>query len=323
MTKSHVLYRLASIAFGLFLFQTASPVTAQLIRAPLTDGFVRTSSVDASVDEMLGSRKIRKADEPILGPGYPALKMAEIQFKPVRMVRMPVVDPQTGTTSRELVWYMVWRLIQRDYTELAGEGQADLLTKLSDPDHDPENLIDPVRAGSLLIPRFTLRVDDQGAETEHLDELNLEIQQAVFMREFGRRGSSLKLHNSVEAIEEASDPVRTIGPEADPNPLEKATYGVAVWRNVDPRTDYFTISMAGLTNAYRISSDASGNQIIETKVVQQRFARPGDEFLQDEQEFRVEGKPVWVYQPQNATLDVPDLNRVLRNAKSQPAESVE
>lgn len=323
MTQSHVLYRLATLTAGIVLWQMASPAGAQLIKAPLTDGFIRTSSIDISVDEMLGSRKVRQANEAILGPGYPALTIAEIQYKPVRMVRMAVVDPKTSQSSRELVWYMVYRIIQRDYTELAGDGQEDLLKKLSDPEHDPANAQDAVQAAPLMIPRFVLRVDDKGSEREHIDELNLEIQQAVFSREFGKRGSNLRLLNSIEAIGETPDPVKSIGPEADRNPLDKAVYGVAVWRNVDPKTDFFTVFMAGLTNAYRISTDTSGQELVEGKVVQQKFARPGDEFLQDEQEFRVVGQPVWLYRPRNLSLNVPELDSVLRNARANAAGDVE
>ena len=83
---------------------------AQLIRAPLDTGFVRTSSIAMSVDEMLGSQKARPTGEPILGPGYPALWIAEVQYKPVRHLFMNVTDPVTRETKRELVWYMIYRV---------------------------------------------------------------------------------------------------------------------------------------------------------------------------------------------------------------------
>ncbi|MCA9036153.1 MAG: hypothetical protein KDA91_13545 [Planctomycetaceae bacterium] len=322
MTERHSLYRLATICLAAFVSQISSVSEAQLIRAPLTDGFARTSSIDVSVDEMLGFRKVRKPEEAILGPGYPALQMLEIQYKPVRMVRMPVTDPKTGKVSRELVWYMVYRTIPRDYTELAGDGQAELLVKLSDPEHDPANSTDPKQVQPLMLPRFILRVDDKGSEKEHLDELNLQIQQMVFEREFGRRGADLRLHNSVDGIQSYPDPVRTLGPDADAKPLDKATYGVAIWRNIDPKTDYFTVFMSGLSNAYRISTDAAGARVVEEKVVKQQFARPGDEFLQDEKEFRIEEKPEWLYRAKNVQLDVPQVDTILRNAQKS-AETAE
>ncbi len=40
--------------------------------------------------------------------------------------------------------------------------------------------------------------------TRYEDEVNLQIQKAVFAREMGRKGETLKLLNSVEAIQEVS-----------------------------------------------------------------------------------------------------------------------
>lgn len=257
------------------------PVSAQLIRAPLDSGFARTSSISMTVDEMLGAQKSRADDEPILGPGYPDLWIAEVQFKPVRYRRMEVEDPATGVRRKELVWYMVYRVIPRDYTELAGDSRDDLITKLSDNQQQPQNTIDEVKRYSLQIPRFVLRTDDSDTGQEYPDEVNLEIQKNVLEREF-RRAPQLKLMNSVQAITEVVDPVSV----DDPNPLANALYGVAIWRNVDSRTDYFTVTMTGFSNAYRISQ-VDGETIVEHKVIEQRFGRPGDEYDQHEAEFRI------------------------------------
>lgn len=313
MAKGHLQQRLATIVACWMFLNCGTVSVAQLIKAPLTEGFARSSSIDMSVDEMLGSTKPRKADEAILGPGFPALWIAEIQFKPVRLTRMAVVDPKSKQVSRELVWYMVYRIIPRDYTELAGDGQPDLIKKLRDTERDPANASDPLRAVPITIPRFVLHTEDKDAEKDYVDEVNLEIQKAIFDREVGRRGASLQLLNSVEAISDVAAPVSV----KDTDPLAKARYGVAVWRNVDPKTDFFTVYMSGLTNAYRISKDSAGATVVEQKVAQQRFTRPGDEFLQEEQEFRVVGDPAWVYRVRNADLQIPNLDTVLRNAKNE------
>lgn len=324
MTQSLSVKRLAAIAVTVWSLASSATLTAQLIKAPLTDGFARTSSIEMSVDEMLGTSKFREADQPILGPGFPALWIAEIQYKPMRLVRMPVTDPKTGKTSQELIWYLVYRIIPRDYTELAGDGREALVKKLKDPDRDPANEIDPLRATPLQMPRFALRLEDEGAEGELMDEVNLQVQNAVFQREMGRRAPDLKLHNSIQAIGEVSEPVSI----SDPNPLSKATYGVAIWRNIDPKTDYFSIYISGLTNAYKISAGTGTEQVVEEKVVVQKFARPGDEFLQEESEFRLidssdtdndqkpdQTYPFWTYRPRKAVIEVPEVDSVLRNAR--------
>ncbi|MCA9062020.1 MAG: hypothetical protein KDA96_03150 [Planctomycetaceae bacterium] len=313
---------------------SALPTQAQLIRAPLDQGFAVTSSIEMSVDEMLGPKKVRTADEPILGPGFPYLWISEVQFKPVRLVRVPVRDPKTGATHRELVWYCVYRVIPRDYTELAGDGQTELIRKLEDPNFVPDNLRDPVRANPIRIPEFIIQTTDVGDEKLYTDEVNLEAQQSILAREFGDKAGSLKLLNSVQAIEEIPEPVSV----HDDDPLSKALYGVAIWRNVDPKTDFFTLHISGFSNAYRISRDADGNRVVEEKVITQKFYRPGDEFVQDEQEFRrVETEelretdpvtgirktreviyPIWEYRVRKADLQIPsNLETVLRNIDQQ------
>lgn len=322
--------KIVLILGGLLLSQPET--SAQLIRAPLTDGFARTSSIDMSVDEMLGPRKPRAPEDAVVGPGYPDLRIAEVQFKSVRMMRMPVEDPGTTRVSNELVWYMVYRVIPRDFTELAGDGRDDLLNKLSDPDSDPANQLDPPRSLPIRLPRFVLVTEDAGEPKTYVDEVNLQIQQAVFRRELGRRHPNQRLLNSVDGIVEVLEE-DTVSVN-DPDPLSKALYGVAVWRNVDPATDFFSVYMSGFCNAYRITTDANGTTVISEKVIQQRFARPGDEFFQVEQEFRLvddedtdgDGAPDvrfprWLYRPRSASLNVPELGPVLRNARAFQAAS--
>ncbi len=155
MTQPKLFQRLMTTLSICFAVSVMNSAMAQVIRGPLGEGFDRSSSVDVSVDEMLGMKKPRAANEDIVGPGFPSLWITEIQYKSVRLMRLPVVDPATGKTTDELVWYMVWRLIPRDYTELAGAGRPDLLKKLSDPDQDPLNDTDALRANSIQIPRLS------------------------------------------------------------------------------------------------------------------------------------------------------------------------
>ena len=293
----------------------AEQASAQLIRAPLDTGFVRTSSIAMSVDEMLGSQKARLAGEPILGPGYPDLWIAEVQYKPVRHLFMNVTDPTTGETRRELVWYMIYRVIPRDYTELAGDSRDSLLTKLRNPNLKPDNTIDSPEGFPLVLPRFVLRSDDAGEQQFYPDEVNLQIQRSVFMREFKERSGDLKLLNSVQAISEVIAPVSV----NDPDPLQNAVYGVAVWRNVDPEIDYLTVIMSGFSNAYRISQNDAGETVFEHKVIEQKFGRPGDIYNQQESEFRVLGDPEWHYRQRPANVSVPQFESILRKVSTTAA----
>lgn len=322
--------RVPAAVAAILLWNVAGIALSQQISAPLDNGFARTSSIDMSVDEMLGSRKTRALTEPILGPGYPKLWIGEVQYKPVRLMRLEIRDSKTGVIKKELVRYMVYRMILRDPTELAGAETEELRRKLADPNIDPSNTLDADVTMPLQLPRFILKAEDNDIQEAYVDEINLEIQKAVFQREFGRRGLTLKMLNSVEAIAEVGDPV----PNGDKDALSKAVYGVAVWRNVNPKADFFSVIMSGFSNAYRISTDANGNHVIEEKVIVQRFARAGDEFEQDEQEYRFiddldtdgDGKidirfPNWQYQPRDAKLNIDHMDEVLRNAKVSFADT--
>lgn len=255
---------------------------AQLIKGPLDRGFSRTSSVTITVDELLGARKPRPAGTPLLGPGYPDLWMAEVQYKPIRYRRMQIEDPKSGQTRTELVWYLIYRVIPRDITELAGDNRDNLIAQMEGTGFKPVNTVDASLYPSLQVPRFILRTDDREDSPEYIDEVNLQVQRQVLKREF-KKTPNLKLLNSVEGIREMTDYVSIL----DADQLSNALYGVAVWRNVDPTTDFVTVRMMGFCNGYRITSGDDGNLVVERKEIEQRFARPGDEFDQQETEFRV------------------------------------
>ena len=71
---------------------------------------------------------------------------------------------------------------------------------------------------------------------------------------------------------------------------------VATWENIDPRVDFFSIYVKGLTNAYRWQDNpdgyrpgldpiAKGRKFVR-KTLKLNFWRPGDEYDEKESEFR-------------------------------------
>ena len=62
-------------------------------------------------------------------------------------------------------------------------------------------------------------------------------------------------------------------------------WGVVTWENVDPRTNFFSLYIQGLTNAYRykdtaeapqVGDEIAAGRVIELKTLQLNFYRPGD-----------------------------------------------
>jgi hypothetical protein len=109
----------------------------------------------------------------------------------------------------------------------------------------------------------------------------------IQIREDPRR----KLHDSVSISDEPILP----SPEGE----DHSVWGVALWRDIDPKTDKFSIYVQGLTNAYRIELDETNNWRFSRKTLQLNFWRPSDEYFAHEDEIRL-GIPGdvdyrWVY----------------------------
>ena len=63
-------------------------------------------------------------------------------------------------------------------------------------------------------------------------------------------------------------------------------WGVAIWQDVDPKIDYVSVNVRGLTNAYRISTTADGERKFNYRNLQLNFWRPGDTIRQQEDKIK-------------------------------------
>ena len=98
--------------------------------------------------------------------------------------------------------------------------------------------------------------------------------------------------------------VSIAGKTIQPN---ETVWGVATWIDVDPRINFFSVYVSGLTNAYQWEKGSyqkgdplgSGRELFR-KVLKLNFSRPGDEFDMNERQFRIgisgELDFEWVYQ---------------------------
>jgi hypothetical protein len=93
---------------------------------------------------------------------------------------------------------------------------------------------------------------------------------------------------------------------------DNSVWGFVTWENIDPRIDFFSIYVRGLTNAFTFADppgaykpgDPPGTgRIFAYKTLQLNFWRPGDTLFQHESELRY-GVPVEMdSQKQRAILD--------------------
>lgn len=256
---------LSLVVLGAVLAGT-QPVQAQ--RKPdLTRGFDLTLDPAATLAELNAQQD---------------LWTLEVNFKPMRMIWVDMIDPRTGRKSRQLVWYLIYKAVNRP-----------LPRREDTSDTTPQNVEDPLPT-PLFVPEFTLVTNDNTGEKVYHDVVLPEAQAAILAREH-RDGDRYRYKNPVEIVGEL--------PQVTPKDAktEDALYGIVTWRAVDPETDYFTVYMTGFSSAYKLA-DADGKVVPWRKTIVQEFWRPGDEFRQTEREILRKGDPQWIDRPDAPSL---------------------
>jgi hypothetical protein len=196
----------------------------------------------------------------------------EFAFKPLRTVQVDV--PQgSGKLQRKLVWYLVYR-VRYLGNDLVPDPKTDEWGRVT------YRSASAAREGRYFFPRFIL--ESLEFKKSYQDRIIPAARQLIEQRE--ARGQ--KLFNSVE-IGETRIPLST---EDDP----KEVWGVAMWEDIDPRIDFFSVYVSGLTNAYKpvnlpnaFTADAepgSARDLLQ-KQLRLNFWRPGD--VVDEEEDRI------------------------------------
>jgi hypothetical protein len=195
----------------------------------------------------------------------------EFSFKPLRMIWVDI--PQSnGTMQRSQVWYLVYRVSNRG-GHLRPERQANGTYT--------SQQVDDVGEPIYFVPRFELYSHEY--KTCYPDELMPVAVDAIRQREDPNR----QLLNSAEISQES------MGVSTDVE--DRSLWGVATWNGtstVDPRIDFFSIYVQGLSNAYQwddvpnaLPSDGAATRL-RFKTLQLNFWKPGDELDPQEEEIR-------------------------------------
>ncbi|MDA7979929.1 MAG: hypothetical protein MPJ50_14265 [Pirellulales bacterium] len=139
-------------------------------------------------------------------------------------------------------------------------------------------------------PKFVLHLKD--LDKSYKDQLVPVAMGPISEREDPKR----KPKDSVSMSEQEIAPAGQSGDEV---------WGCALWEDVDPTTDEFSIFVHGLTNAYKMEAvdkpEGDGKKWEYVyKTLQINFSRPGDEFHEHSKEVRLgDGDGVeyrWIYQ---------------------------
>ncbi len=203
----------------------------------------------------------------------------EFSFKPLRMVHVDVPQ-RSGVMKNKLIWYMVYRIryLGKDQSPTP---QKDSFGNVTFPSTTP-GINDAIR----FFPRFTL--ESREYDKKYLDRIVPAALAPIRARErVGKR-----IYNSINISSVAMQPTT---PEQD-----NSVWGVVTWEDLDPRIDFFSIYIKGLTNAYKFEDPTGAYQkgdpagtgrTFVHKHLLLNFSRPGDTIAENEREIHY-GVPI-------------------------------
>lgn len=258
------------LAPGILRVIPSEPLTAETFQGPVP--LVTVSKLDWDPHYSPKSYTLREmASKTVLRRNIWNLEFA---FKPLRMIHVDVPQP-TGKMRRQLIWYMVYR-VKNNGQHLVPVALQD---KFGHKTYASQSAPQVVNIGAVdasgdirFFPQFVFESLERGKS--YPDRI---IPVAIPLIE-QREASSAKLLSTVE-ISKVGIPVST--PNAD-----RSVWGVATWEAVDPETDFFSIFVQGLTNAYHLDAAPQGGILYRFKTLQLNFWRPSDQFFEHEREIR-------------------------------------
>jgi hypothetical protein len=154
-----------------------------------------------------------------------------------------------------------------------------------------------------FIPDFYIVTPDKPGAVYH-DQVVPKVQNAV--RQVEDPTGYLDIKNSVTI---ASKPI----PPSRPNAAPIAVTGVAIWDDIDPEANRFSIFVSGLSNGWSLAEIPPDNkQVVRRKTLQLNFKRLGDRYYQQSGEIRFVPPIEWVYRATNVTVP-PELTPAKRS----------
>lgn len=210
----------------------------------------------------------------------PELWVMDISYKPMRLMFVEILDKATGKKKREQIWYLCYRVVRRP-VQGRDPGGA-----------EPINPLEPVPGTPKFLPQFTLvTYDNPQSQVPTRIQLDMIIPEALAAINKVEKPHTYK--DSVHIVQDLPEAVAANTPDAP------YLYGVATWRGIDPRTDFFKVIVSGITNVYETRGGEGDAKSQWRKVLVQKFHRRGDQFDPNIREFEFDGAAEWQYQPDN------------------------
>ena len=246
--------RLPQLAEGVLITIPATPEDAETVTGPrelrrLSEGAPDWTPHFLPPNETLASLTKRTMFRR-------AVYQLEFSFKPVRLLTL---DQPDGSTRR--IWYLLYQV----------KNTGGYLQPVAEPDAFGN---DQFRAATgkrteRFFPLMLLRAHE--FDRVYPDQVLPSVVRRIHAIEI--RDPQVPLYDSVSITQVK------IRPSSDAE--DRGVWGVALWPDVDRRTDFFSVYVQGLSNAYRWSDEE-----LTYKTLQLNFWRPGDAVFEAEAEFR-------------------------------------
>ncbi len=217
-----------------------------------------------------------------------AIWSLEFTFKPLRMIEADIPQPD-GRMKKKVIWYLLYKL-RNPGGAIMPKGEEVPLpdgSSAEDPnrlkftpeivnDLDPAKVTMPYR----FYPIFVLEGWVQDPITKQYTKIPYtdRIIPSAIPQIRAKEDPAIPLYNSVQ-LQKFQIPLS----DAD---NDKSIWGVATWEDIDPRVDYVSVFIQGLTNAFRFYELADGKRVYHYKTLQLNFWRPGDARDETEDQIR-------------------------------------
>jgi hypothetical protein len=158
---------------------------------------------------------------------------------------------------------------------------------------------DPNGLAHTFIPDFELVTHDKDkAGPPRKDQILPAVEDEI--RRIEDPYNYLKIKNSVTISKEPIPPTRK-------NAVPRPVTGVAIWDDVDPESNYFSIFVAGLSNGWAVTDPIPPDTkyVVRRKTLQLNFRRFGDKYLQKSEEIRFVQPEQWIYR--GSKLELPGV----------------
>ena len=195
----------------------------------------------------------------------------EFAFSGLRQAKLKVPNSSGGLSNRN-VWYMIYRI--RDTGKTMTFEQVKQNPEFEHLENDLK-LDQPLPSEEKkFLPRFSLEGWVPNAKGNGYQKVVYRDQICpVVLEQIRQREDANQVLLDTHQMSTAKIPVAKN--ESDPG-----VWGVAIWKDVDPRIDFVSVFVKGLTNAFRLGRSLDDPSKLKT--LQLNFWRPGDSVAQQD-----------------------------------------